>query len=78
MVVVVEDAAAEVVEGAAAAGYASLVDTPRSPLEDTPLLEEAEAFLGEALVEEAPGAAMEGDLAAAVAEGLAAVAMVGE
>lgn len=60
-----------VAEGAAAAESVNLVDTPRCPLEDTPRLEEAEAFLGEALVEELPGAAMEAALAAAAAEGLA-------
>lgn len=72
VVVVVEDAVVEVVEGV------GLVDTPRCPRENTPLLEAAGAFLGEALVEEAPGAAMEGALAAAAAGGSAAVAMGGE
>lgn len=66
-----------VVEGVAAVEFVSLVDTPQCPLENT-LLEEVEAFLGEALVEEFPGTAMEGALAVAVVEGLAAVAMVGE
>lgn len=75
---VVEHVVVEVVEGAAAVEYVSLVDTPQCPLEDTPLLEEAEAFLGEALVEEFPGTTMEEALAVAVVEGLAAVAMVGE
>lgn len=65
-------------EGAAAAASASLADTPRCPPENTPPLEGAEAFLGEALVEEAPRAAMEGGSAAAAAEGLAAAAIVGE
>lgn len=68
-------AVAVVVEGVEVE-YESLVDTPQCPLEDTPLLEEVEAFLGEALVEEAPGRAMEGALAAAAVGGL--VAMVGE
>lgn len=68
----------EVVEGVAAVEYVGLVDTPQCPPENTPLLEEAEAFLGEALVEEFPGAATEGALAVAVVEGLAAVAMVEE
>lgn len=75
---VVEDVAVEVVEGVAAVEYVSLVDTPQCPLGNTPLLEEAEAFLGEALVEELPGVAMGGALAVAVVEGLAAAAMVGE
>lgn len=75
---VVEDVAVEVVEGVAAVEYVNLVDTPQCPLENTPLLEEAEAFLGEALVEELPGAAMGGALAVAAVEGLAAAAMVGE
>lgn len=68
----------EVVEGAAAVEYVDLVDTPQCPLKNTPLLEEVEAFLAEALVEEFPGAAMEGALAVAAVEGLAAVATVGE
>lgn len=76
--VAVEDVVVAVVEGVAAVEYVNLVDTPQCPLENTPLLEEVEAFLGEALVEEFPGATMEGALAVAVVEGLAAVAMVGE
>lgn len=74
----VEDIVVEVAEGGAAVECVSLVDTPQCPLENTPLLEEVEAFLGEALVEEFPGAVMEGASAVAVVEGLAAVAMVGE
>lgn len=71
-VVVVEDAVVEVVEGV------GLVDTPQCPQGDTPLLEAAGAFLGEALVEEAPGAAMGGASAAAAVAGSAAVATGGE
>lgn len=75
---VVEVIVVEVVEGVAAVECGGLVATPQCPLENTPLLEEVEAFLGEALVEEFPGAATEGASAVAVVEGLAAVAMVGE
>lgn len=70
--VVVEDAVVEVVEGV------GLEDTPPCPREDTPLLEAAGAFLGEALVEEVPGAAMEEALAVAAVAGSAAVATGGE
>lgn len=73
--VVVEDAVVEVVE---VVEGISLVDIPQCPQEDTPLLEAVGAFLGEALVEEAPGAAMEGALAAAAVAGSAAAAMGGE
>ena len=78
MVVEYVAVAVAVVEGVAALELVSLVDTPQCPVENTPLLEEAEAFLGEALVEEFPGPAMEGALAVAVVEGLAVAAMVGE
>lgn len=71
MVVAVLVEVVAVVEGAAAAASVNLVDAPRCPPEDTPRLEEAEAFLGEALVEELPGAAMEAASAVAAAEGLA-------
>lgn len=66
--VVVEDAVVEVVEGV------GLVDTPQCPHENTPLLEAAGAFLGEALVEEAPGAAMGEASAVAAVAGSAAAA----
>lgn len=71
VVVVVEDAAVEVVEGV------GLVDTPQCPPENTPPLEAAGAFLGEALVEEAPGAATGGDSAVAAVAGSAAAATGG-
>lgn len=70
--VVVEDAVVEVVEGV------GLVDTPRCPQGNTPLLEAAGAFLGEALVEEAPGAAMGEASAVAAVAGSAVVAMGAE